>query len=64
MKTPFITIPEGTTAIKASVNELFCFKPIEGNIISPDGSEPPKSMVYIDGEWVYSYADLSEAVKI
>lgn len=56
-----IKIPTGATVILEIDGKQTFFKPIEGTIIGMNEFAPvPQSMVWQDGEWEYSFMNISK----
>ncbi|AZU98751.1 hypothetical protein ABNavy71_029 [Acinetobacter phage AB-Navy71] len=64
MKASITKIPEGTTVVSQLNGEFYFYKPIEGEIVTPEGHQAPCSMVWCTDEnggcWEYSYLDISK----
>lgn len=52
MKASITKIPEGTTVVSQLNGEFYFYKPIEGELVVPEGHQPPRSMVWCTDEMV------------
>ena len=61
-----IALPEGTTALWLEDNTISFVKPIDHEIIGPEGFQEPTCMVWLidEQEWEYSTIPLDKAQKI
>ena len=57
---------DATVVISGSDNEVYFFKPLDGEIVDagPAGHVKPKSLTWVDNEWALSYVDISGEIRV